>query len=168
MKKQKPFVSNYLFDKSLTKEQVESLFDFGLDMIQWHKSALEKKDWPRSIQDAAHLNHLIFAAKQMLEFKNASKIKEVEDGILLSFPINYEDEKFSEKNESKCRIWLRAHIDDYFIKYVRTGISFKMMEVVAETRKEPPKEMEDICNAFENALSKAYEKKSKGFWITGE
>ncbi|MEG0886106.1 MAG: hypothetical protein RSH52_33240 [Janthinobacterium sp.] len=43
MEKVQPFITNFFFDNSVTKEQVLSLFDFGLYMIQWNINRTEKQ-----------------------------------------------------------------------------------------------------------------------------
>lgn len=168
------FVANYCLDKNLvSKEQVMSLFDYGLGQIEWHKNTFNEKAVLQEV-DVHILKNLALAKERMLEFQNQCSIEETEKGWLLSYPINMEHEDFEEVNESGMRPWLRNYLEDYFIKYVTTGISMsrvKMCVKKLETKKDVKKEMEElekVSDAFEIALQEAYYKKSDGFWIDGE
>lgn len=161
------FVANYCFDKNLvSKEQIMSLFDYGIAMIDWHENEITKKEGEKSIIEVHSLKNLKKSREQMLEFKSQSSVTETESGFVLSYPINVVDADFEEISESGCRPWLRNYLEDFFMKYVGNGMSFFALKMCVE--KKDSKDLETLQDAYDKAMKKAYYKKSEGFWIDGE
>lgn len=168
------FVVKYLFDKNLvSKEQVMSLFTYGLNQIEHQQNKLKDKKELSDV-DFYYLESLQESKNQTLDFKNNSSIQETETGWLLSLPINWTTQKFNDINTNGIRPWLRNYLEDFFIKHIILGMSManiKMAKKSFESNQDFQKEKENldkINEAFEKSIQNAYLKKSEGFWIDNE
>ena len=69
-----------------------------------------------------HLETIEGHIKLLKETKETAKIEVMENNIKFSFDILAESKTFDKSNEERMRPWLRQHIDNMFLRSIKTGL----------------------------------------------
>ncbi len=167
--KTQDFLVHYVFsaEKVDVNTLASDLFDSAIEQIEWfrEKDRNREQKLPNS---EIYQQALDYSQKELEYGKETSKIVTDGEKVIFSFGIQNKRKDFEYISEDKRRMWLRQHLDDHFLNYMRTSILEKSFDWKEKNDKEMNLKFGKLSEALDEVLDGAYELKTKRFWIEGE